>query len=86
MSTMAERLRDMNAFVIDLHPSRLSDHTVWVVTANTYESGFGDLDNRTAVVGVFATLEAAARELPVMMIKPGERFFHPIITQMAVVS
>jgi hypothetical protein len=86
MSTLAERLRDINAFVIDLHPSRPSDHTVWVVTADTFESGYGDLDNRTTVVAVFATLDAAARDLPVLMAKPGERFFHPIITQTAVVS
>jgi hypothetical protein len=84
MST-ATILRDINAFVIDDPQAKLSDTTVWIVTADTFAIGHGDLDNRTALVGVWATLDAAARDLPLMMVQQGARIFNPILTQ-AVVS
>jgi hypothetical protein len=79
-------LRDINAFICELHPSKLSDNTVWVATCDTFEIGNTDLDNETTTVAVYATLEAAARDLPIKMAQPGARIFHPILTQMAVVS
>ncbi len=79
-------LRDINAFICELHPSSPSGATVWVVTADTYAIGNSDLDNEEKPVAVFASLEAAARDLPVMMAKPGARIFNPMLTQMVVVS
>jgi hypothetical protein len=86
MSTTTEILRDINAWVIDLHPSRPSDHTVWVVTADTFAIGNTDLDNQQELVGVYATLEAVARDLPVKMAQPNSRIYNPMITQALVVS
>ncbi len=86
MSTTTEILRDINAWVIDLHPSHLSDTTVWVVTADTFAIGNTDLDNEEKLVGVYATLEAVARDLPVKMAQPDSRIYNPLITQAVVVS
>jgi len=85
MLTTTEILRDLNVFVIDDENARLDDTTVWILTADTYAIGHGDLDNRTELVGVYASLDALARELPLKMAHPSSRF-HPIITQTAVVS
>jgi hypothetical protein len=85
MST-ATILRDINALVIDAPDARLSDTCVWLVTADTFAIGHGDLDNRTALVGVWATLDAVARDLPLMMVQQGARIFNPIITQAVVMQ
>jgi hypothetical protein len=76
MLTTTEILRDLNVFVIDDKDARLDDTTVWILTA--------DLDNRTELVGVYASLDALARELPLKMAHPSSRIYNPIATQAVV--
>jgi len=82
--TTTEILRDLNVFVIDDENARLDDTTVWILTADTYAIGHGDLDNRTELVGVYASLDALARELPLKMAHPSSRIYNPIATQAVV--
>jgi hypothetical protein len=79
-------LRDLNVFVIDDDNATLDDTTVWILTADTYAIGHGDLDNRTELVGVYASLDALARNLPLKMAHPSSRIYNPIATQAVVVS
>lgn len=86
MLSTTQILRDLNVFVIDAPDTEPFDTTVWILTADTYAIGHGDLDNRTELVGVYASLAAAARALPVKMAHPSSRIYNPILTQAVVVE
>lgn len=61
----------------------LPAHTVWIAEADSHRIGFGDLDNRPFIFGVFATLPAAYPELAFQLASASQDggLYNPTLTE-----
>ena len=58
---------------------------VWLVTSDSFAAGYGDMDNRTWTVGIYAALETAVADIWRKIIAD-DGIFNPIFTEQAVIT
>src|SRR4029079_3240694 len=58
---------------------------VWLVTSDSFAAGYGDMDNRTWTVGIYAALETAVADVWRKIIAD-DGIFHPIFTAPDVIN
>jgi hypothetical protein len=52
----------------------------WTVESDSFDAGYGDLDNQHTVIGVYASLAGAVADVYAMIVRH-ERVYNPIFTQ-----